>query len=297
MAGLHPVSKTGDTKMEMKFEFDSDARCGHVALPVYINGEGPFLMHLDTGGARTSLSHSVVEKLGLEVTDPPEEMEAVGVGGPVDIKLANVERIELGTEVFENEDVIIVDFEGIFGTQFDGIIGYSMLKHYRMSVDYISQAFKLDKSNGESLDDSIDWMDFEYLDGTHLVGVPVQINENGPYSFAVDTGSSGNVMTPSVAEDLGLVTPSSSAGDGCAGGECAGVGGVMTGYGAQVRRFSVGAAVQENVVVGVIDLKVVSSKGDALDNGIIGYPFLKDYELIIDYPNERFALVAGRKDN
>ncbi|UCE10887.1 MAG: aspartyl protease family protein [Candidatus Thorarchaeota archaeon] len=283
--------------MEMKFEFDTDARCGHVALPVHINGEGPFLLHLDTGGARTSLSHSVVKKLGLEATDPPKEMEAVGVGGPVDIKLSKVDKIEIGTEVLEDEEIIVVDFEGIFGTQFDGIIGHSMLKHYKMTVDYVNQTFKLEKDNGNASNKSVEWAGFEYLDGTHLVGVPVHINENGPYMFAVDTGSSGNVMTPKVAQDLGLMVPAAGASDACSGGDCAGVGGTMTGYGVQVRRLTVGSAAQEDVIVGVIDLKVVSSKGDALDNGIIGYPFLKDYQLIIDYPNERFALVNGQNSN
>jgi hypothetical protein len=60
-----------------------------------------------------------------------------------------------------------------------------------------------------------------------------------------------------------------------------------------VDSLSVGRAVQNNVMLGVIDLQVMSQTGKKIDYGIIGYPFLKDYELILDYPNQRFALASN----
>ncbi|MHA2406372.1 MAG: hypothetical protein ACXACH_06435, partial [Candidatus Hermodarchaeia archaeon] len=66
---------------------------------------------------------------------------------------------------------------------------------------------------------------------------------------------------------------------------------VATGFGTTLNQLSVGQATQQTMDVGVIDLKVVSPRGDKIDYGVLGYPFLKNYTLVIDYPNTRFALI------
>ena len=63
------------------------------------------------------------------------------------------------------------------------------------------------------------------------------------------------------------------------------------GYGAMVRSISIGSARLSDTIMGVIDLGVISPNGEKIDYGIIGFPFLKDYELVIDYPKQRLALI------
>lgn len=277
--------------MEMKFNIDPAS--GHPLIPVYINGEGPFEFHLDTGGGYTALTTRVAEDLGLEMIDM-KDAKAAAIGGLVSIKSAKVDSFRIGTETFEDEGVIVMDFEATSCSSFDGIIGHSMLKHYRMLLDYESMVFRLENSNGRSLKDKIDWMEFRYLRDSHLVGVPVHINGQGPSEFAIDTGSGGNVMTPTMAKELGLDHMPPDGDSGCSEGRCEGVAGVAVGYGTTVDTISIGPAEQTRLVIGVIDLKIVSPKGKVIENGIIGYPFLKDFELIIDYPQERFALIDRR---
>jgi len=69
------------------------------------------------------------------------------------------------------------------------------------------------------------------------------------------------------------------------------VGGKAQAYGVQIDSLSVGPVTQENTIVAVIDLKVVSPRGELISDGIIGYPFMRDLEVVIDYPNTRFALL------
>ncbi|MCK5152283.1 MAG: retropepsin-like domain-containing protein, partial [Candidatus Thorarchaeota archaeon] len=148
------------------------------------------------------------------------------------------------------------------------------------------------------------WVDFEYVEDTHLVTVPTYINGKGPFHLVVDTGSGGTVITPSAAERLGLsrehgigdVHVKSPTSEGCSNG-CQGVGGFAPGYAIQVEEVRSGSKMQENTTLAVIDLGVVSPRGDSIHDGIIGYPFLKDLELIIDYPNKRIAFVEETQNN
>jgi hypothetical protein len=172
------------------------------------------------------------------------------------------------------------------------------MKDYRVSVDYRTKLLKLEKQKEDtSKDDKVDWINFEYI-VDHLVGVPVHIDGKGPFDFVLDTGSGGDVLTPTIAKELGysqnqamgvmkVVNPSTQ---GCANG-CQGIGGAVTGYPIQVDRLSIGSITHNNAIMGVIDLKLVSPRGDTIQNGIIGYPFMRNLELIIDYPNKRLAFI------
>ena len=116
-----------------------------------------------------------------------------------------------------------------------------------------------------------------------------------------------NVITPKAAEKLRLnneqsigqvrvVRQGESENQGCEQG-CQGIGGFAQGYAVQLENISVGSISLDNVTVGVIDLKVVSPRGELIYDGIIGYPFMKDLELVLDYPNQRFAFIEHKKLN
>ena len=114
-----------------------------------------------------------------------------------------------------------------------------------------------------------------------------------PYQHKLST-----IVTPSVAEEIGIaqeIPEATQSGSGCSGGECQGVGGKIRGYGTYVDQLTVGGATQSNIMVAIIDLKIISPLGKKIDYGIIGYPFLKDYRLMIDYPNQQFALLDSHE--
>ncbi|MHA2179513.1 MAG: retroviral-like aspartic protease family protein [Candidatus Thorarchaeota archaeon] len=283
----------------MKLNFNIDPASGHVHVPASVNGEGPFYFTLDTGAGYTTISKTLAEKLGIEIS-ADEKKKAMGAGGnPVPVSNAKIEEFSIGSETFLNENMMVIDFDAIFkgrGCATGGVIGHDILKHYRVSVNYETSTLTLDKENGGAVDGKYDWIDFNYLADVHLVGIPVGINGDGPFTLILDTGSSGNVITPTLAESIGLSEkpPEGIPGpSGCSGGDCEGIGGRVTGYATMVDSLSVGRAVQNNVMLGVIDLQVMSQTGKKIDYGIIGYPFLKDYELILDYPNQRFALASN----
>jgi predicted aspartyl protease len=286
--------------LSMKMKFELGKGSGHPQVPVFVNGKGPYIFTLDTGAVTTTLSTSLARELGIE-TYEGDKAKATGVGGGrVPVEFARVNTLQLGEETVENEEVLVIDLGSALGGCFTaGVIGHSTLKNYRLHVDYPHTTMSLDR-DGMNLREQLnpDWTDFEYIGDTHLVTVEATLDEKGPFHLVVDTGSGGTVITPNTAERLGLsrdqavaaVKVGSVLSDGCGDG-CQGIGGSVSGYAVQVKEIKAGGVVQENAVLAVIDLSIVSPRGSIISDGIIGYPFMKDLELIIDYPKKKIAFV------
>jgi predicted aspartyl protease len=266
----------------LAFEVKIETSTHIVKVPVNVDGDGPFTFDLDTGATATTLSKTLAEKLGIPTRkDDRPDAQAFRGGNPARFAEA---AISIGSLEFEKDEVWVLDLESIMpgaGGR-EGVLGYTTLKHCTMSLSYANQRFKLEKGDS-SLD--LNWSEFEYIKESHLVGIPVHINGKGPYNFVLDTGAGNSVVTPELATQLGLDAKKVE-------GIARGVGGDVELKLAALDSLSVGAAKIANSQVVVIDLGKVSPKGGLIENGIIGYDFLKNFETVIDYPKQRFAFVA-----
>ena len=268
----------------MEAEVKIEISMQHVKVPVSVNGKGPFSFTLDTGASVTTISKRIAEELEIE-TRAGSRSEARGVGGGIPVQYADVE-IGMGTLEFAKDEVYVLDFDAIFrglGSR-DGAFGFTTLNQCTMSLSYSKERFRLTKGKSQR---DLDWNPFEYLNNSHLIGLPVHINGSGPYNFALDTGAGGTVMTPELAEKLGLdVQPVE--------GIARGLGGDVQLKMAVVDSLSVGTAKITNNQVVVIDSSKVSPKGKLIEYGIIGYDFLRNFETVIDYPQKQFSFLDER---
>lgn len=258
---------------------------GHVHIPVSVDRTGPFTFALDTGASYTALGKSLAEKLAV-VARNGSKTEARGVGGGIPVEYADVE-ISIDELVFGKDEVCILDFQAIFrgiGTR-EGVIGHSTLKQCTMSLSYRTERFKLHKGNSNR---DLDWIPFEYVNDSHLIGVPVQINGNELYPFVLDTGAGSTVVTPEFAKKLNLDVQVVEQ------GIARGLGGDMQLSLANIESLSVGSSGITKEQVAVIDMARVSPKGKLIENGIIGYNFLRNFETVIDYPGKRLAFIDER---
>ncbi len=269
--------------MEIPFQLDKTTH--HIHIPVYVNGDGPYDFTLDTGAVKTTLSKTLAEKLGLktyELTD--RKMEGLPAVA------AKVNRFQIGSDTFDDEEVLIIDFKSVLPgctEKMGGVIGHTTLKYYKMSINYPTQTLRLEPSNSQAStkDDSTQWSPFNYIKGTHMVGIPVSINGQGPFEFVLDTGAGGTVIRPKLANELELdLTPFD--------GICRGIGGDAEGHLATLDHVSVGGVNVEEHPVIVVDMEKISPKCCLIPDGILGYPFLKQFEFVIDYPQEKFAFIA-----
>jgi predicted aspartyl protease len=257
-----------------------------ILLPVQVNDRGPFDFILDTGAGTSLLSTEVAKELDIKVIGLKEGQSA---GGEVSVSLAKVDSLTVAETKLEDVDVGIVDLSHIaktIGARIDGDLGYNFLKHFRVTIDYRDSLLRLE--DPKRLD--------SFVRGTMtetpirlanpakpLILVEIYANGRGPFQFAIDTGTSTTAIAPELAQVLGVQT--SPVGAGTTGGA------PVDFFAGSLQSFQLGGARIDNMAVVVAGFFAMlnSAIGAKLD-GIVGYNFLRNYKVVIDYPGETLTL-------
>ena len=257
-----------------------------ILLPVQVNGDGPFEFILDTGAGTSLLSSDLAKKLKIKIISTKEGQSA---GGKISVSLAKVDSLAVGQAKLDDVDVGIVDLTHIgntIGTKIDGDVGYNFLKHFRITIDYHDCEIRLDEPRpierlGRSAKAEVP-MRLASL-AKPLLLVDVHANGQGPFQFAIDTGTSTTAIAPELAQHLGL--KSSPVGPLTTGGAQVNV------TAGTLESFKVGRAGVDDLVVVVADFFGTLSQavGAKLD-GIVGYNFLRNFRVVMDYPSGKFRL-------
>jgi predicted aspartyl protease len=116
---------------------------------------------------------------------------------------------------------------------------------------------------------------FEFVH--NQIVVTVKIAGKGPYSMLVDTDTDPSAIDLATAKELGLGLDSRS---------YAATGGGSGAQTVQLTRLpsvELGTIVAKEIVAGAIDLKKLSAKLERPIHGVLGYTFLKDRIIQIDY--------------
>ena len=257
-----------------------------ILLPVCVNGQGPFEFILDTGAGTSLLSPELAQKIGAKIIGAKEGQSA---GGKVSVSLAKVDSLAVGETRRDDVDVGIVDLSHIgkaIGANIDGDLGYNFFNHFQITIDYSNCEIRF-----------ADPKDAEYFAASARAEMPLRLanpakplilvdtylNGRGPFQFAIDTGTSTTAIAPELAKQLGLA--GSPIGPATTGGSYVDV------TVASVSSFAIDRAKIDNMAVVVADFFTVLSQavGAKLD-GIVGYNFLRNYKVVIDYPNEILRL-------
>ena len=258
-----------------------------ILLPVEVNGEGPFEFVLDTGAGTSLLSSELGRKLGVQIIRSKEGQSA---GGAVSVSLAKVNSLGVASAKLDDVDVGLVDLSHIgkaVGAKIDGDLGYNFLKHFRITLDYRKNEIRFDDPKRLELvgrATAVTEVAMRLANPAKpLILVDVYANGRGPFQFAIDTGTSTTAITPDLAKQLGVA--SSPIGPVTTGGAHVDV------TAGTLQSFQVGGARIDNLAVIVADFFAMLSKaiGAKLD-GIVGYNFLRNYKVALDYPNEMLSL-------
>jgi predicted aspartyl protease len=107
-----------------------------VLVSVTLQGQGPYVMALDTGASKTLVDRAVANKLGLPVAGPPQEFS--GIGGqqqatPVRINSWNIGQIKLPAS--EIASISLGDAQRSAGIV--GFLGSDLMSRFGLvSIDY-----------------------------------------------------------------------------------------------------------------------------------------------------------------
>jgi hypothetical protein len=119
-----------------------------IIVPISVNGKGPFSFGLDTGGAHSTISTALAERLGLE---EKEHIESFGVGSSIPLTMSSIESLSLGQATVRDLPVAVADlsaFEQRLETHIDGILAYDYLKHFILTIDYPHRQLGLEDEHG-----------------------------------------------------------------------------------------------------------------------------------------------------
>jgi predicted phosphoribosyltransferase len=306
----------------MKIKFSLKPGINHVVIPVYVNGKGPHNFTLDTGAQTTTISSALVDELGLETQEVRgEKYEPLKEKR----NLKQVEAsLRVGTEELLSDEVWAMDLvfsTEVKGKKISqasesngkevkrvaqpairriitttksgkrvieptkGVIGYSTLKNYCLSVNYRTNMLQLEKSSTGFTHDNQDQLQkFEYIGNTHLVGMPVTINGDGPFPFVLDTGAGGTTISKKFHEKMDLPVRDIVV-------KAVGVHGAQETRMAIIDQMNVASHTYENVSAVIIDESIIGPRATEIQNGILGYNIFQDKEVIIDYINQTCAII------
>jgi predicted aspartyl protease len=251
-------------------------------VPVKLNEAGPFEFALDTGAASPVLSPELACRLSLRID---ETKEAAGAGGRIRVGLARLERFLVGEASCRDVPVIVTsEIERIaaaVGSPLDGVIGYDFLRHFRLMVDYRRLVLGLEDGFPTHREDGARPLAELPLRLAHpakpLILVPTMVNGTGPHPFALDTGASVSVIAGDLAARLGLRSEAIPVMTGGGGAIPASVG--------VVQSLAIEAAEVTHLPVAIAGF--LDALGRAIGTellGIIGYNYLREFRLTIDYP-------------
>ena len=268
---------------------------GHVYLLAKLNGKGPFLMLLNSGGGNV-LQAQVASTLGLSVEGSVADASGLTGAGVGITKLDRVEigGVEIRNQVFSTTDLNTLGsrVEGV--DSFGGLIGYEFFRRFPVKIDYERAVATIYNPAG-----------FKYAGAG--VRVPFRLDDHRPEidgsidgiatAFAVDVGSAGSVdLRGNFVEANGLVE---KLGSSMRVVSSAGSSGHSYAYLARASTLTMG-----DVTVTKPIAFLAQSSGDASGAlayaGTIGYGVLRQFNVTFDYAGGEMFLeknaAFGRPD-
>jgi hypothetical protein len=181
------------------------------AVEVTVNGQGPFLFAIDTGGqGMARVDSSLVEKLKLETVDTVQASDGSG-RSPVALPVVRVDSIALGGLEFKDVRALSRDYNRSPNMpRIDGILGFNLFADYLLTLDFPAKRVLLERGAlGEP--DGAGILSFERPRGIPVVSLNVAGHTVRAH---LDSGNmvGGFILPEALVEKLTLAGPSRSAG-------------------------------------------------------------------------------------
>jgi predicted aspartyl protease len=191
------VLKTGPVEVPMRF------RGPQPAVEVFVNGQGPFLFAIDTGGAgEARLDATLAKKLNLASVG--KVIAGAGSRGKAQsFEQVRLTSLKLGDAEFRDVTAMVRSYNspGSNVPKIDGILGFGLFADYLLTLDYPGKHVRIEqgvlaKTKSENV------ISFDKSKGIPIADLTV---DQVTIKASLDTGSMGGILLPkSVAQKLQL---------------------------------------------------------------------------------------------
>ena len=248
----------------------------HIYTDAWVNGHGPLLFIVDTGGENI-LVPSTARKLDIKAEGA---MAGTGVGDKaVSVGLAKVESLKVGDADFNDQVVYVMDFipNGVEGVDIEGMLGFTVFKRFVTRIDYGKHEITLiepDHFDPKDAGTPIPFVfsgDLPEVEGT-FDGIPGK--------FDIDTGSRASLtLTGPFAKQHGLRAANPK---GVVAVDGWGVGGSSRSYVMRGKELAIGPVKIPRIVT-ALSLQKKGSFASPSYQGNIGGGVLKRFIVTFDY--------------
>src|SRR6516225_1010338 len=165
----------------------------------------------------------------------------------------------------------------------DRLMGLTSLPRGRMTTYPGNEALQTVQTN-------IQETQFQLMGKGPLILVPSYLNNTGPHNFILDSGATHCLISPQLASKLGIQSESEE--------EAFGGGGAVQLSHARVHSVAVGSAQQENIEVLIThDLEPIGAALKVTVDGAIGFNFMKDFCVTLDYKRKVLRFASPSRDS
>jgi predicted aspartyl protease len=183
-----------------------------IFLQVRINNSAPLWFILDSGAEGLLLNRRRAEALGLHLEGKDK---AAGAGGnSYDIAFAKDVTVSLGSAELSHQTLSVTSFAALepsFGRTIDGVIGYHLLSHYVVEIDYAARLVKLYQPQEFKYSGKGEVFPITFIGGHSIVKARISLPHRKPLEarFLLDTGaSSEGLLTRPFVESQKLLSGS-----------------------------------------------------------------------------------------
>ena len=246
-----------------------------ILLPACINGKGPFSFVLDTGAGVSIVTEDLARTLALQNL---EAKDALGAGDSrISLQLGNASLMSVEGATVENTRVAVM--KSLPKCVGQGVIGYDFLKHFVLTLDYPHNELTLTADGDYDNHERCSTLPLKLARPDRpIILMEVFVNARGSYQFVLDTGASQTVVSPALAEEMSVMSTQQD--------KVVGAAGAVTSSSATLKSLRIQDVLVEDVQVIVSDIfsPINQAVGTIID-GILGYNLLRNFRIIIDYPN------------
>ena len=141
LGSMSVKAQSKSVELPMKF------RDGEPVVEVMINGQGPFLFAIDTGGqGEIRADISLVEKLGLKKVGEVIEGDPSGKNNRT-ADLVGIDSIKIGNLEFRNLEAATRDYNRRPGMKIDGILCFELFKNHLLTLDYPAKIVRVEEGS------------------------------------------------------------------------------------------------------------------------------------------------------